>query len=477
MNLREYKWKLIAVAVVYIIICVPIIGGLMTSMELSVGEGSKLVLGVNNWSNYMLNPVTIFQTMFDGGDLQRTYFVLCGLVLVVLMYMSVKFILKSRKTYDYQGQEMGSSDWSKHGEEFKKNPDGTEILNKHEGFILSKDHYLGLDGKKVKINKNILVFGGSGTGKTACYIKPNIMQRLGSYVITDPKGELYRDTSKYLANYGYDVKVLNLVDPEYSNRYNPLAHIQDYADVDIIAHTIVEGGEGGGKASDPFWDNTAKMLLKACIYYVISVLPEEERNLSSCLNIVRAGGADESIFDDLFVGELSPEHPGRKEYEGIRVGADKTKQSIAISLVSKLSHFDSPSMQRLTTSNDISFEELGERKMALYVISPDSHSTYNYILTIFYGQLLQRLYAQADRNGGALKQPTYLLLDEFANIGKIPDFNQKLSTSRSRLISMSIIVQSLDQLVDLYKDLYETVTHKYFWEASQSRLVNTFQNL
>lgn len=457
MNLREYKWKLIAVAVVYIIICVPIIGGLMTSMELSVGEGSKLVLGVNNWSNYMLNPVTIFQTMFDGGDLQRTYFVLCGLVLVVLMYMSVKFILKSRKTYDYQGQEMGSSDWSKHGEEFKKNPDGTEILNKHEGFILSKDHYLGLDGKKVKINKNILVFGGSGTGKTACYIKPNIMQRLGSYVITDPKGELYRDTSKYLANYGYDVKVLNLVDPEYSNRYNPLAHIQDYADVDIIAHTIVEGGEGGGKASDPFWDNTAKMLLKACIYYVISVLPEEERNLSSCLNIVRAGGADESIFDDLFVGELSPEHPGRKEYEGIRVGADKTKQSIAISLVSKLSHFDSPSMQRLTTSNDISFEELGERKMALYVISPDSHSTYNYILTIFYGQLLQRLYAQADRNGGALKQPTYLLLDEFANIGKIPDFNQKLSTSRSRLISMSIIVQSLDQLVDLYKDLYENI--------------------
>ena len=457
MNLREYKWKLIAVAVVYIIICVPIIGGLMTSMELSVGEGSKLVLGVNNWSNYMLNPVTIFQTMFDGGDLQRTYFVLCGLVLVVLMYMSVKFILKSRKTYDYQGQEMGSSDWSKHGEEFKKNPDGTEILNKHEGFILSKDHYLGLDGKKVKINKNILVFGGSGTGKTACYIKPNIMQRLGSYVITDPKGELYRDTSKYLANYGYDVKVLNLVDPEYSNRYNPLAHIQDYADVDIIAHTIVEGGEGGGKASDPFWDNTAKMLLKACIYYVISVLPEEERNLSSCLNIVRAGGADVCIFDDLFVGELSPEHPGRKEYEGIRVGADKTKQSIAISLVSKLSHFDSPSMQRLTTSNDISFEELGERKMALYVISPDSHSTYNYILTIFYGQLLQRLYAQADRNGGALKQPTYLLLDEFANIGKIPDFNQKLSTSRSRLISMSIIVQSLDQLVDLYKDLYENI--------------------
>lgn len=457
MNWKEYRFKVLTVIIVYLIVCIPVLGGLMTSMELSTGEGSKLINGANNWSKYVFKPITVIKTMFDGGALQQNYLVLCGLVLVAFVYMSIKFISKNSKSHEYQGEEMGSSDWSKHGEEFRKNPDGTEILNRHEGFILSRDHYLGLDGKKVKINKNILVFGGSGTGKTACYIKPNIMQRLGSYVITDPKGELYRDTSKYLANYGYDVKVLNLVDPEYSNRYNPLAHIQDYADVDIIAHTIVEGGEGNGKSSDPFWDNTAKMLLKACIYYVISALPEEERNLSSCLNIVRAGGADESIFDDLFVGELSPEHPGRKEYEGIRVGADKTKQSIAISLVSKLSHFDSPSMQRLTTSNDIDFEELGQKKMALYVISPDSHSTYNYILTIFYGQLLQRLYAQADRNGGALKQPTYLLLDEFANIGKIPDFNQKLSTSRSRLISMSIIVQSLDQLVDLYKDLYENI--------------------
>ena len=367
--------------------------------------------------------------------------------------------MNSRKDHDYQGEEHGSSAWSKGGEEYRKLPDGSQILNKTDGFILSRNHYLGTDPKKVKVNKNILVFGGSGSGKSAAYVKPNILQKLGSYVITDPKGELYRETSGYLKANGYEVKVLNLVDTEYSNRYNPLAHIRDYSDVDIIAHTIVAGGEGdgGGKSADPFWDNTAKMLLKACIYYVISVLPEEERNLSSCLNIVRAGGSDESIFDRLFVGELKPDHPGRKEYEGIRVGADKTKQSIAISLVSKLSHFDSPNMQRLTTTNDIDFEDLGEKKVALYVISPDSHSTYNYILTIFYGQLLQRLYALADRCGGALHQPVYLLLDEFANIGKIPDFNQKLSTSRSRLISMSIIVQSIDQLVDLYKDLHENI--------------------
>jgi len=463
--LSENKWKIITVVVVYVIVCVCVLGGFMTSYHFAenwekAGEfGTRLQATTDQWMTYALKPFVVIETMFDGGELQQNYLMLCVAMLVIFIFLGIKLAMNSKKDHEYQGEEHGSSAWSKNGEEYRKQPDGSYILNKSEGFILSKSHYLGTDPKKVKVNKNILVFGGSGSGKTASYVKPNILQKLGSYVITDPKGELYRETSGYLKANGYNVKVLDLVDTEYSNRYNPLAHIRDYSDVDIIAHTIVAGGEGdgGGKSADPFWDNTAKMLLKACIYYVISVLPEEERNLSSCLNIVRAGGSDESIFDRLFVGELKPDHPGRKEYEGIRVGADKTKQSIAISLVSKLSHFDSPNMQRLTTSNDIDFEELGNRKTAIYVISPDSHSTYNYILTIFYGQLLQRLYALADRCGGALHQPVYLLLDEFANIGKIPDFNQKLSTSRSRLISMSIIVQSIDQLVDLYKDLHENI--------------------
>ena len=460
--IQNNKWKVLVVVLIYIFVCVNLIGGYMTAYHFAGDDkvfSERLSYTNNTIGSYIFRPITILETVLDGARLQNSFLIVSGVMLIGFGYLSIKFLLKSRKTHEYQGEEYGSTSWSKNGEEYRPQPDGSYILNKSEGFILSKTHYLGTDPKKVKVNKNILVFGGSGSGKTASYVKPNILQKLGSYVITDPKGELFRETSGYLKANGYDVKVLNLVDTEYSNRYNPLAHIRDYSDVDIIAHTIVEGGEGdgGGKSSDPFWDNTAKMLLKACIYYVISVLPEEERNLSSCLNIVRAGGADETIFDRLFVGELKPDHPGRKEYEGIRVGADKTKQSIAISLVSKLSHFDSPNMQRLTTSNDIDFEELGEKKMAIYVISPDSHSTYNYILTIFYGQLLQRLYALADRCGGALHQPVYLLLDEFANIGKIPDFNQKLSTSRSRLISMSIIVQSLDQLVDLYKDLHENI--------------------
>ena len=198
------------------------------------------------------------------------------------------------------------------------------------------------------------------------------------------------------------------------------------------------------------------MLLKACIYYVISVLPEEEQNLSSCLNIIRAGGNDETVFDKLF-GELSPEHPGRKEYDGIRLGADKTKQSIAISLATKIEAFDTPNIQKITTSDNIDFEAIGNKKTALYIISSDSHSTYDYILTVFYGQLLQRLYSQADKRGGELKEPVYIILDEFANIGVIPDFHKKISTTRSRGISISIILQSIDQLKDLYKDKAEII--------------------
>ncbi len=453
---KKLKIYIIAYIVIACILFIPISVGLELASIASDDIVKKFNFFVDSFKGLVINPVRTIVQLFKNPNAIITFFKIFIVGLIPFGWTVYNKEFKKEKKGEYDGKEHGSSAWAKDDEEFEKTADGKEILNKTSGFILSKSHYLGTDLKKVAINKNILVFGGSGTGKSACYVKPNILQKLGSYVITDPKGELYRETSEYLKANGYDVKVLNLVDPEYSDRYNPLSHISDYADVDIIAHTIVSGGESGN-SSDPFWDNTAIMLLKACIYYVISCLPEEERNLSSCLNIVRAGGADDTIFDKLFIDELDPTHPGRKEYESIRVGNDKTKQSIAISLVSKLSHFDSPNMQRLTTTNNISFEELGKKKMALYVISPDSHSTYNYILTIFYGQLLQRLYAQADRNGGSLDEQVYLLLDEFANIGKIPDFNQKLSTSRSRGISMSIIVQSIDQLIDLYKDLYENI--------------------
>ena len=459
-TIRKFKKELIAIGVFYLILCVEIVGAFCVTKAVVLEEGQGIFSNFSEFfetmGSYMKNPFKIIGGLFKEKVLDN-FFSGCGYLLIVFIILTIYFLIKNKSKHEYDGIESGSSDWSKGGEEYRKLPDGSEILNKKNGFILSKNHYLGTDLRKVKINKNILVVGGSGAGKSACYIKPNILQMLGSYVITDPKGELYRETSGFLKENGYEVRAFNLVNPEYSDRYNPLAHIVDHTSVDIIAHTIVQGATKGQGSNDPFWDETAKMLLKACIYYVISVLPKEEQNISSCLNIIRQGGADPDIFKKLFINELKPEHPGRKEYENFSTAADKTMQSIVVSTISKITAFDTPAMQRITTSNNINFDDLGQKKVALFVITSASDSTYDFISTIFFSQMLQKLYVQADRNGGTLNHQVYFLLDEFANIGQIPDFNKKLSTTRSLGISISIVVQSLDQLEALYKDNYENI--------------------
>ncbi len=455
-NLKAKKNSIIVLFVIYLLIDIFVVGAFF-SATLDTGTNTSLISAMGNFIPNLTNPLGTLGKILTSGDKFTTFLNWSFWTLIIFIGLYIYYLIKNGKKHDYDGTEHGSSDWSKNGEEFNKLQDGSETLNRKEGFVLSKNHYLGTDLKKVKLNKNILVVGGSGAGKSACFVKPNILQKLGSYVITDPKGELYRETSNYLKSNGYNVKVLNLINTDYSDRYNPLSHIRDHSDVDIIAQTIITSGEKEGGPSDPFWNNAASMLLKACIYYVISVLPEEQQNLSSCLNIVRAGGSDETTFDKLFIDELKPSHPGRKEYESIRLGADKTKQSIAISLVSKLTHFDTPSMMKITTQNDFDFSKLGTEKTAIYVITPPDTDTYDYILTVFFGQLLQRLFSDAGKLNGTLKQPVYLLLDEFANIGQIPAFDKKLSTTRSYGISISIIVQSLDQIESIYKSTYENI--------------------
>ena len=284
------------------------------------------------------------------------------------------------------------------------------------------------------------------------------MQCLGSYIITDPKGELYKETSQFLKSEGYDVKAFNLVNPTYSDFYNPIYNICSDQDVDTLAHILVTGAnkEGGG-GDDPFWDNTAKMLISATIYYVLSVLPLEQQNIGSCLNIIRQGGADSSIFEKLFVDDLMPEHPGRIQYESFKTAADKTMQSIVISSISKMRVFDMPAIQRITSSNSINFRDVAKKKTVIYVITSAAESTYDFVSTMFFSQMFSILYKQADDYGSRLPNQVYFLLDEFANIGQIPDFQKKLSTTRSLGISISIIVQSLDQLEALYKDSYENI--------------------
>ena len=300
---------------------------------------------------------------------------------------------------------------------------------------------------------------GSGSGKSASYSIPNAYQKLGSYVFTDPKGELYDKTAGYLKEQGYNIKILNLVNPENSDGYNPLFHIQSNIDVDVIANTIIKGQQAEGNKSDPYWDDMAEMLLKSLIYYLMATRPIEEQNLASCAELVRAannnGGSN--LLTEL-MNELPFDHPARMNYKSIEIASDKTYSSILSTLQSKLGKFDSQEIADVTSTNTIDFEELATSKTALYVVSSDTHTAYNFLLTIFFAQMIQHLYDFADKQPeGQLPIPVYFILDEFANIGQIPDFDKKISTSRSRKISFSVILQNLDQLKAVYEKSAETI--------------------
>ena len=299
---------------------------------------------------------------------------------------------------------------------------------------------------------------GSGSGKSASYSIPNAFQMLGSYVFTDPKGELYDKTAGYLRKNGYEIKVLNLVNPANSDGYNPLMHVNSEIDVDVIANTIVKGQKSEGGGSDPYWDDMAEMLLKALIYYLIAVRPEEEQNLASCSELVRAANTNggSNLLTEL-MNQLPYDHPARMNYKSIEIAPEKTYGSILSSLQSKLGKFDSKEIAEVTSTDTINFEDIGSKKTAVYVISSDTHKAYDFLLTIFFSQMIQQLYDFADKNGGRLKVPTFFILDEFANIGQIPDFDKKISTSRSRGISFSVILQNLDQLEAVYEKSYETI--------------------
>ena len=385
-----------------------------------------------------------------------------GLTLVYALFFIVGFIRNMPK-HQYDDIEHGSSDWSEHGEQY-------QILSNKKGIILAENNYLPVDKRG---NVNVLVVGGSGSGKSASYSIPNAYQMLGSYVFTDPKGELYDRTAGYLKEHGYKIKVLNLVHPQYSDGYNPLMHISSEIDVDVIANTIVKGQKTEGSGSDPFWDDSAEMLLKALIYYLIATRPEEEQNLASCAELVRAANTNggSNLLTEL-MSQLPYDHPARMNYKSIEIAPEKTYSSILSTLQSKLGKFDSKEIAELTSTDTINFEEIGNEKTAVYVISSDTHTAYDFLLTIFFAQMIQQLYDFADNNGGSLHIPTYFILDEFANIGRIPDFDKKISTSRSRKISFSVILQNLDQLEAIYDKAHETIigncdTHLFLGSNSQ----------
>ena len=446
--LKKNRKKIIIGAVLWILLAIVFVSPFSYAIfKSSSNEGFRLMEFFENFTKYVMQPFSTLGRTFSDGAVGNFVSTLIGFTIIYGIAVTIG-IVKSAPKHQYSDIEHGSSDWSQHGEQYS-------ILDRNKGLLLAENNYLPLDKRG---NVNVLVVGGSGSGKSASYSIPNAYQMLGSYVFTDPKGELYDATAGYLRDHGYKIKVLNLVRPQFSDGYNPLMHISSEIDVDVIANTIVKGQKSEGGSSEPFWDDSAEMLLKALIYYLLATRPKEEQNLASCAELVRAANAKggSNLLTEL-ISALPYDHPARMYYKSIEIAPEKTYSSILSTLQSKLGKFDSKEIAELTSTDTIDFEEIGNQRTAVYVISSDTHTAYDFLLTIFFSQMIQQLYDFADQNGGRLKEQTFFILDEFANIGKIPDFDKKISTSRSRKISFSVILQNVDQLEAVYEKSYETI--------------------
>ena len=470
-SFKILKKTIIPITILFLVLCIIILPAFAVAIaygNFKIIQNSEVSISIfmDNLKYSLTNPFWSIGEMFRLGQVMDAYINIFKIAIFVYYVPILYFMFKPKKKKpEWEKKEHGSAEWAKKGEQYK-------VLSKKEGILLAKDNYLPVDKRG---NINVLVIGGSGSGKSASFVTPNVTNLLGSYVFTDPKGELYDKTASYFRENGYEIKVLNLIQPQNSDGFNPLLNINTDTDLDIVANTIIKG-QGGATGGDEYWDNNAMLLLKAIILLLKEVGYKEEINLASCANLVRlANNSGDFNHLDIMMKELEEEKPGhkaRKYYESVKLAADKAYSSILSTLQSKLGKFESIDIAALTATNTIDFKEIGDKKTALFVISPDTHTTYDFLLTIFFAQMIQALYDHADSNGGGLKVPVFFFLDEFANIGQIPDFDKKISTSRSRRISFNVILQNLDQLENLYKDSYETImancdTHLFLGSNSQ----------
>lgn len=316
-------------------------------------------------------------------------------------------------------------------------------------------------------NKNILVIGGSGSGKTRFFCKPSLLQAHSSYVCTDPKGTLLPEIGSFLEKKKYRIKCLNLINFKKSMRYNPLAYIRSEKDILKLVNALIMNTKGEGeKSSEDFWVKAERLYYSALIGYIWYEAPEEERNFITLLDLINASEAREddetyqSPVDILFqqLEKKEPDHFAVKQYRKFKMAAGKTLKSILISCGARLAPFDIKELRDLMETDELELDTLGDSKTALFVIISDTDSTFNFVAALMYSQLFNLLCDKADDfYGGRLPVHVRLILDEFANIGQIPNFDKLIATIRSREISASIILQSQSQLKTIYKDAADTI--------------------
>ena len=418
--------------------------------------GDKIMNGMDGIKEVFLNPLPSF------NPIDLLIGVAGGVIIKLVIYVKGKNAKKYRK-----GCEYGSARWGT-AEDMKP-----YVAEKFEdNIILTETERLTMEGRpkagpKYARNKNILVIGGSGYGKTRFFVKPNLLQMHSSYVVTDPKGTVLLEVGKALKEGGYAIKVLNTINFKKSMHYNPLAYIRSEKDILKLVNTIIANTKGeGSQSGEDFWVKAERLYYSALIGYIWYEAPESEKNLNTLIEMINASEAreDDESFEnpiDLLFKELeaeNPEHFAVRQYKKYKLAAGKTAKSILISCGARLAPFDIKELRDLTEYDELQLDTLGDTKTALFVIISDTDDTFNFIVSIMYTQLFNLLCDKADDEyGGRLPVHVRCILDEFSNIGQIPKFEKLIATIRSREISTAIILQAQSQLKAIYKDNADTI--------------------
>ena len=424
-----------------------------------VSEGAdasaKMIAAMNGFDTLFSNPLPSFhpRDLLIGAG--------CGIALRLVVYYKAKNAKKFR-----HGKEYGSARWG-NAKDIEPYMDSVFENN----VLLTQTERLMMSGRpkqpKYARNKNILVIGGSGSGKTRFFVKPNLMQMHSSYVVTDPKGTVLVECGKMLKRGKYKIKVLNTINFAKSMHYNPFAYLRSEKDILKLVNTIIVNTKGEGQQSgEDFWIKAEKLYYTALIAYIWYEAPEEEQNFAMLIDLIDASEAredDENFKNavDLLFEELEAENPNHfavRQYKKYKLAAGKTAKSILISCGARLAPFDIKELRDLMEYDELELDTLGEQKTALFVIISDTDATFNFVVSIMYSQLFNLLCDKADDvYNGRLPVHVRMLLDEFANIGQIPQFEKLIATIRSREISASIILQSKSQLKAIYKDNADTI--------------------
>ena len=469
-------------------------------LYVSAGLGAAMDLSVDDEGVLDFNMLmTQFETVLTSTDTVGAHFTDFSsysfkITLMVAFALGIYALMKytSRKRLHRKGVEHGSARWANEKEEKfladkvekkkGKKPISEKLKSPFEtdnNILLTQEVRMSLNTRQHRENLNVLVIGGSGSGKSRFYVKPNIMQLNTSYVVTDPKGELLRSCGRLLKKAGYEIRVFNLIDMSHSNNYNPFNYIYD-KDGNInktyvmkmvnclMKNTKQEGASGG----DQFWDDSTKALTLAIAFYLLEKKTDEngnslDRNFSTVMKMMRLAEISEqdenhrSPLDDM-MDELRAENPHSMAvsfYADFKKAPAETAKSILISAAVRFAAFNLPEVADLTHTDNIHLDTLGDRKTALFIIIPSSDATFNFLAAMMYTQLFDTLYDTANfKYGGRLPVHVRCLLDEFANVGTIPDFDKLLATMRSMEISANIIIQNLAQLKKMYDKSWEILT-------------------